>query len=140
MTNIPPNPTPGQLPPASTTNYSARNIGASIAARRKAGPAAKPVQESQRTRAVADVASLYDAAPAQAAPQSVVDGGRPLRLSELAAAVTRAKRGRRAVAESRDPDGPDDGGYDPQEIVRTTRSGAATAASVVGALQRRRQG
>lgn len=144
MTNIPPNPTPGQLPPASTTNFNVHAVGAGIAARKKAGSAAKPVQEStpdrHRAQHVAAIAALHGAAPAQAAPQRVAPEGRLLRLSELAAAVSRAKHSQRAIAESGDPDGPDDSGYDPGEIVCTGGSRASVAASVVGAMQRRRQG
>jgi len=125
------------LPPSSTSNYSARSVGASLQAKRKV--ATQPVQEG-RTGDIAKVASLYRAPAvkvAKAWPTVTERPERTMRLSELAAMVSRAKNHKKVVAESRDPDGPDTGGYDPSEIVRSMGSSAGTAARVVGAMLRR---
>jgi len=130
----------GAMAKATTTNYSVQNIGAAIQRRKAAGRQAAPVQET-RTDDIAQVAALYGAPVvktprvARAAPEREE---RTYRLSELAEKIRAAKAAKKTVAEARDPDGPDDGGYDPSEIVRTSSSSVSVAASVVSAMQRRR--
>jgi hypothetical protein len=83
-------------------------------------------------------AALYADDAADVAPEK---GARVYRLSELVERVKEAKRSRRAVVQAGDPDGPDEGGYDPRDIIREVRSqehGAGMAASVLGALNERR--
>lgn len=129
----------GQMAKATTTNYSVQNIGAALGARTRGQKVTEdaPIQES-RTGDIAKVAGLYKAPPVKTAvPAAPVREEKTYRLSELAAKITRSRQKRREVVESGDPDGADDGGYDPKEIVRASHSSASMAASVVGAMRRR---
>lgn len=118
---------PRALPPASTTRVDLRSQATGFFAQRRRQvsqerpPASESTDELDRIvrQAYAEEADSASPAPSpgSSGPPSGALPERRYRLSELAEAVKARRARRKAAVEARDPDGPDDGGWDPQPVL-----------------------
>jgi hypothetical protein len=122
------------LPPASTTKVDLKAQAAGFFAQRRGVVRKTAPPQVRETRGLWDDDQLDEApAPPPAAPQ----GRQTFTTAQLVERLHAQRAQRKAVVESGDPDGPEDTGWDPNEVTMPRVAGGASLAA--GALAHRRR-